>query len=85
MRILLLAALAAVPVALAACDTYDEYPTAAPYGPGYYRSAYDIETNRLAAACANRGGVLTPNGRASGDARIDHDCRIRGDNLTYPY
>jgi hypothetical protein len=82
---LLLAVLAVAPLALAACDTYDEYPTSAPYAAPYYRSAYDAERDRLAAACANRGGVLLPNGRASGDARLDNDCRIRGDNLVYPY
>jgi hypothetical protein len=39
---------------------------------------YNAATDRLAAECRERGGILTPTGGATGRAETDNVCRISG-------
>ncbi|CAN5123655.1 hypothetical protein BH10PSE1_BH10PSE1_14130 [soil metagenome] len=63
-RPLILSALAVL--GLAACAT------------GKPIEGYNAATDRLAAECQARGGILTPTGGATGRAETDNVCRITG-------
>ncbi len=64
-RLVLASALAAM--AVSACATGS--------GP----SSYNQELTQLTADCAERGGILVPNGNAStGRPATDYSCRISG-------
>ncbi len=67
MRILTLAAPAALALALGACG-----PT---IGSG---GTYTSELDRLTEDCRQRGGILAPTGQQSGRPQNDNDCRITG-------
>lgn len=67
MRIVLLAAPAALMLTLAAC--------AATGGTNPHAS----EVERLAADCRARGGILTPSGENTGRPQVDNVCRISGE------
>lgn len=60
-RLILSTLLAAGALSLAGCGTF---------GQKVELSLADLETR-----CTNRGGTLQPNGRQTGEARRDHDCR----------
>ena len=59
------ATLAAAP--LAACSTQGERDMV----------SYRAQVERLRTDCEARGGTLQPTGKISGNAAIDHPCRIR--------
>ena len=63
MRIVLLAAPAALALTLSAC---------ASTGADQYGS----ELQRLAADCEARGGILSPTGQQSGRPQLDNVCKI---------
>ena len=64
MRIVLVAAPAALALALSAC------------APGMGEARYETEYQRLAADCTARGGVLSPTGSQSGRPQLDNVCKI---------
>lgn len=67
MKTLKITGLGLIPLALAACATST--------GP----SRYQQELDAYAAECRERGGILQPiPGVATGEARADHACVIRG-------
>lgn len=66
MRVLTVAAPAALFLALAACA-----PTLGP-------SQYADELRRLSDGCESRGGILVPTGQQSGRPQNDHVCQIAG-------
>lgn len=66
MRIVLVAAPAALALTLSAC------------APGMSQSRYEAELERLAADCAARGGILSPTGSQSGRPQLDNVCKITG-------
>lgn len=64
MRIVLLAAPAALALALSACAS------------GMGADQYGSELQRLAADCEARGGILSPTGQQSGRPQLDNVCKI---------
>jgi len=68
MRIVTLAAPAALALVLAGCG-----PT---MGAG--TSNYATELDRLTEDCRQRGGILSPTGQQSGRPQLDNVCRITG-------
>lgn len=66
MRIVLVAAPAALALALSACAS------------GMGETRYETEYQRLAADCTARGGVLSPTGSQSGRPQLDNVCKITG-------
>ena len=66
MRIVLLAAPAALALTLSAC--------ASDMGESRYQS----ELEKLAADCDARGGVLSPTGEQTGRPQTDNVCKITG-------
>ena len=73
MRIVLLAAPAALALTLSAC--------ASDMGPNRYQT----ELDQLSADCEARGGILVPSGRPlEGRATVDNICQIRGATRTSP-
>lgn len=66
MRIVLVAAPAALALALSACAS------------GMGETRYETEHQRLAADCTARGGVLSPTGSQSGRPQLDNVCKITG-------
>ena len=66
MRIVLVAAPAALALTLSACAS------------GMGQNQYETEYQRLAADCAARGGVLSPTGSQSGRPQLDNVCKITG-------
>ncbi|HEY0102407.1 MAG TPA: hypothetical protein VGB60_02965 [Brevundimonas sp.] len=68
MRILTLAAPAALILALSACG-----PTMGPRA-----GSYQSELDRLTEDCRQRGGILAPTGQQSGRPQNDNVCRITG-------
>lgn len=66
MRIVLVAAPAALALTLSACAS------------GMGQSHYETEYQRLAADCTARGGVLSPTGSQSGRPQLDNVCKVTG-------
>ncbi len=66
MRIVLVAAPAALALALSACAS------------GMGQSHYQTELQQLAADCQARGGILSPTGQQSGRPALDHVCKVTG-------
>jgi hypothetical protein len=66
MRILILAAPAALALALSAC------------GPTMGSSTYTAEFDQLAQQCRERGGILAPTGQQSGRPQNDNVCKVTG-------
>ena len=66
MRVALVLAALAAPLALGACATGQTYPT--------YQQDYD----KLSAECTARGGILTPSGAQTGRPQTDNVCKITG-------
>lgn len=64
MRIVLLAAPAALALTLSACAS------------GMGGDQYGSELQRLAADCEARGGILSPTGQQSGRPQLDNVCKI---------
>ena len=64
MRIVLIAAPAALAVTLSACAS------------GMGESHYQTELARLSADCEARGGILAPTGGQSGRPQLDNVCKI---------
>ncbi|HYC68252.1 hypothetical protein [Brevundimonas sp.] len=64
MRIVLLAAPAALALTLSACAS------------GAGADQYGSELQRLAADCEARGGILSPTGQQSGRPQLDNVCKI---------
>jgi hypothetical protein len=66
MRIVLVAAPAALVLTLSACAS------------GMGENRYETEYQRLAADCEARGGILSPTGSQSGRPQLDNVCKITG-------
>ena len=66
MRIVLLAAPAALALTLSAC--------ASDMGPNRYQT----ELDQLSADCEARGGILAPTGQQTGQPQLDNVCKITG-------
>lgn len=66
MRIVLVAAPAALALTLSACAS------------SMGQSHYETEYQRLAADCTARGGVLSPTGSQSGRPQLDNVCKVTG-------
>lgn len=66
MRIVLLAAPAALALTLSACAS-DMRP-----------NSYSAQLERLAADCEARGGILSPTGQQSGRPQTDNVCKVTG-------
>ena len=64
MRIVLLAAPAALALTLSAC--------ASDMGPNRYQT----ELDQLSADCEARGGILAPTGQQTGQPQLDNVCKI---------
>ncbi|CAN5230157.1 hypothetical protein BH09PSE1_BH09PSE1_28780 [soil metagenome] len=71
MRSLILSSLAVV--GLAACAS-----------TGQPQETYGAATDRLAADCQARGGILTPTGGVTGRPETDNVCRISGGGSRIP-
>jgi hypothetical protein len=66
MRVVLIAAPAALAMALSACAS------------GMGESHYETQLAKLAADCSARGGVLSPTGEQSGRPQLDNVCKVTG-------
>ena len=64
MRLVLLAAPAALALTLSACAT--------DMGSDHYQT----ELQRLSADCEARGGILSPTGQQSGRPQLDNVCKV---------
>ena len=64
MRIVLIAAPAALALTLSACAS------------GMGQSHYQTELARLSADCEARGGILAPTGQQTGQPQLDNVCKI---------